>query len=370
MIRTILRVSAHKISAYFGGRRTLLILCLFLICLLAAASIISNAKSPDTVSVAIVDLCDGPYSRAFCDSVMKTEGIQAEVLHSVSQGEDKMLFDSIEVMLVLSQDYDDKISEDSKDALVTIKTAPGAESAQLLRETTAGLLVAQRSTIRIKEQLDEDKFDLSSFDAYMDEAKLPKLYSVETYGAEHAPDTFSHGLVRSSYAGVAALALLLILLTLTRRMSDAPSKLVSERIETQHCGTAIAFSTDYIALLITAVLISCYAFAFSPQKSFTIALAWIAYAFCISAICLLISRFNTVGRIDILAPFLAIVTSVIGGCFTDLSVLAPQIRIVTHCVPQGQLLAAVNGNAIFILIMFGESILLICLSLLLHKRRK
>lgn len=369
MIRSILRISTHKITAFFGGRRTLILIFVLLLCLFAATSMISNAKTPDTVYVAIVDLCDGTYSRAFCDAIADTEGIHAEVVRTIAEGEDKMLFDSFEVMLVISPDFDLKIDQDSKDTLVTLKTAPGAESAQLLRETTAGLLVSQRSAIRMKEKLTRDGFDISAFDAYANEAKLPKLYSVETYAKNSESDSLSHGLVRSSYNGVAALALLLILLTLTRRMSDASSELVAERLETRHHGRIIAFSSDCIALLLTAILTSIIVFAFSSQKSFFVALAWIAYSMCISAICMLITRFSKVGRIDILAPFLAIVTSVIGGCFTDLSLLSPQLQIAARCVPQGQLLAAVNGNIVFCLVLFGEGIFALLLSWFLHKRR-
>ena len=152
-------------------------------------------------------------------------------------------------------------------------------------------------------------------------------------------------------------------------MSDSYSKNVSERIETQQNGRALAVFSDLIAMIAVGLLISAEAFILSPEKSFAGALAWICYSLCVSGICLLVSRFNTTGRIDILAPFLAIVTSLLGGCFTDLSVLSDAWRIAARCMPQGQMLAAANGKLIFCVLMLAECAAAVFAAILIQRKR-
>lgn len=373
MIRTLLRISIHKITAFFGGFRSFAIVCILLCCCFAAASVVSSAKTPETVQVAIVDLCDGPVSRALCRSLSETNGITATTVKTLSEGEDLLLFDSAEALLIIDPEYDEKILQDQAASLISIKSAPGADSAQLLRETSAGLLIAQRSELRVREALKKDGYlaeDDSAFTAYIQEAPTPRMYSVETYGKNGNTASETKGLLRASYNGIACLALLLILLTLTRRMSDMHARNVAERMETQRHGKAISLISDFLALLFTALLISVLAFLFAPEKSFFAAAAWFSYSVCIGGICLLVSRFNTAGRIDILAPFLAIVTSIAGGCFTDLSVLSDLLRFAARCVPQGQMLAASNGLPIFCLILLSEGIAAFLISALLNRSRR
>lgn len=373
MIRTLLPISLHKITAFFGGRRAFVLVCILLCICFGATAMISGAKSSEDVHVAIVDLCQEPLSESLCLSLSDTEGIRTDVFHTISDGEDCMLFDSAEVLLIIPEDYDQKIAEDTVGSIVTLKTAPGAGSVQLLRETVAGLLTAQRSEVRVKAQLVTDGImtedDDSAFRRYMDEITTPRIYTVDTYGKKNATELNTSELLHASYSGVGALALLLVLLTLTRRMSDAYSKNVSERIETQQNGSMLAMISDLLALFAVALLISAEAFLLSPEKSFPGALAWICYSLCVSGICLLISRFNTSGRIDILAPFLAIVTSLFGGCFTDLSVLSEGWRFVARCMPQGQMLAATNGHHVFCLLLIGEGAVAVLAAVLLQRKK-
>ena len=369
MIRTVFRTSLQKIIAFFGGRKAFILVFALLICCLAATSLITDSPASEEVNVAIVDLCGGPISTAFCRQLSETDGIHAEILQTVSDGEEKMLYDAVEVLLILSPDYDERIMQDESEQVITLRTAPGTDSAQLLRETTAGLLMAQRSACRMKEKLTNEGFDISAFDTYMAEAKTLKLYSAEFRESNNKKNVLEDSLVHSSYNGVAVLALLLILLTVSKRMSDQSSRLVSERLETQQAGRFVSLMGDFTALFLVALLVSVCAFALSPQKSVPAAAAWVYYSLCISGLCLLISRFNSAGRIDILAPFLAILTSVIGGCFTDLSLLAEYWKILSRCVPQGQMLAASNGEGIMYAVMLAESVLAVFLSGIIHSRR-
>lgn len=365
MIRSAFRISFHKITAFFGGRHALILVSVLLLCCLTVTALVANAAAPDTVEAVIVDLCDGAYSRAFCEAFCNSDGIHAEVLHTVSEGEDRILFDDAEVMLILSEDYDVRITEldtqsassDSDIPLIAFKTAPGAESSELLRETAAGLMLSQRSKIRIRNSLEEDGYDVSDLEKYMSEASLPKLYSVSFSGGSTNRFRSLTNLIRSGFDGVAALSLLLILLTLTRRMSDPASEQVSERIGIVQNGKLLAFISDFLALWIAALAIAVVSCVLSPTKSILAICGWICYSLCISAVCLLISGFGSFGRIDILAPFLAIASSVVGGCFTDLSLLSDPFTVIARCTPQGQLFAVINGSGLYCFALLAESML-------------
>ncbi len=378
MTRSLFRISFYKITAFFGGRNALILVCILILCCLTVTALIANTSTPDTVEAVIVDLCDGPYSRAFCFNFAAADGIHAEIIHTVSEGEDRILYDSAEVMLILSGDYDRLISEpetlqtassDHNGPLISFKTAPGSESAELLRETAAGLMLAQRSEIRVRNSLEADGFDVSEFEKYMTEATQPNLYSV-SFSEKSPSENRSHGgLVRAGFNGVAALLLVLTLLTLTRRMADPTSVLVTQRIEILHNGRLFAFISDYLALFLVALFLAAVSFGLSPTKSTLSLFGWICYSLCISAISLLISGFGSFGRIDILAPFLAIVTSVLGGCFTDLSLLSDAFVVIARCVPQGQLFAVINGNGLFCIVLFAESVLVLLTAYLVCRNK-
>ena len=59
---------------------------------------------------------------------------------------------------------------------------------------------------------------------------------------------------------------------------------------------------------------------------------------------MLIRFTSTDGRVDGLAPFLALILCLLGGCFMDLSQLSPALRTVSLLTPPGLALEASRGT--------------------------
>ena len=74
-----------------------------------------------------------------------------------------------------------------------------------------------------------------------------------------------------------------------------------------------------------------------------------------AALALLLTRLSPQsGRVDTLAPFLALIICVLGGCFLDLSQLSPALQRLALLTPQGLALQSAGG-ALLVLggVLFG-----------------
>ena len=356
-MRKLLSLSLKKISVLFGGRPWLIAVTLAALMLMfAAVSSVYTAKRRDKVAVACVDECGGELSAALISALSEAPGLDITEVNDRARAEDEMLAGRVEGILIVSPDYDEKMPSGGE-GLIEIITAPGSVSAELIRETAAGRLIAQRSRVQVLNKLAEDGFDDSGFDAYAAEFEAPTLYRIESLEGSGA-DTAVFGKGFPGYEGFAALALMLVLMTLTRRLSIEESRLVSARMPVVRRGRALDFFTDLFALLLPALLFSAAAFAFAPERSFGSALGLACYSLLLSSICLLIKSLVGSGRVDMLSPAIALVTSILGGCFMDAGALSSALRTIAKFTPQGQLIAAVNGSLPFFFVMLAEAVLI------------
>ncbi len=365
MIRSCFASAIKKLCAMFGGRAMIPVTYLLLALCFAATGAVTSASLPEKVTCAVYDACGGELSADFIEELAAADGMRVIERDSREGGEDELLRGHAEVLLVLDADYDARLVSEEPGSLIELVTAPGAVSAELLRETAAGILLAQRTLALTRSELAADGYDVSLLYKYIMEFELPRLYTVKTWDGGSKDESGVHALFGSAYScyeGVAALALLLLMLTLSKRLGDGSSRLVALRLYSLPKGRTLAFSSDALALYIAGLGAGAAAFVFCPAKSLWFALGLAAYAFCISGLCLLLSGLHAAGRIDIAAPFIALITSVAGGCFADLASLSPALRVIARCTPQGQLIAASKGEPLFALLLLfeGAALMLIC----------
>lgn len=356
-MRKLLSLSLKKISVLFGGRPGLIAVTLAALMLMfAAVSSVYTAKKRGKVAVACVDECGGELSAALISAISEAPGLDIIESSDRARAEDEMLAGSVEGILIVSADYDEKMPSGGE-GLIDIITVPGSVSAELIRETAAGRLIAQRSRVQVLNKLTEEGFGVADFDAYAEEFDAPTLYRTVSLDGS-AADTAVFGKGFPGYEGFAALALMLLLMTLTRRLSIEESRLVSARMPVIKHGRALDFFTDLTALLMPALLFSAAAFAFAPVKSLAFAAGLICYSLLLSSLCLLIKSLVGSGRVDMLSPAIALVTSILGGCFMDAGSLSAAMQTIAKFTPQGQLIAAVNGALPFFFVMLAEAVLI------------
>jgi len=368
-MRRLISTAYYKLCAMFGGVGMLPVVYLLLALCLAAAAMITKAQAPDTVTVALVNDCGGGYSRELSQRLGSTEGLHVVRFDEVKDAEDALLAGRAEALLVILPQYNELLTADGAVPLIELRSAPGAVSAELIREAAAGLLAAQRSEAMVTSELETEGYDALKMQQYIAEFSTPTLYHVKTAGSGLAHEGALFGSSYACFEGVAAFALLLLLLTLARRMADAPSRMTAHRMGAAAHGSALAFLSDAFALFSAGFIAAAIAFALAPNKSLSLALGLVCYDICISGLCLLTGCFGAAGRIDIAAPAIALITSLIGGCFADLASLSPALSFAAKCTPQGQLIACSQGNMLFAVLLLFEGLAL-CLLAAAVKNRK
>ena len=358
MIRAVFRSAIHKLCAAFGSVWTILpVCCLFAICF-AVTSVILDAKTPDHVTVALVDECDGVYSARLCDELLDDDELSVTMYASVHDAEDALLSGKCEAALTIAGDYDRKILSDEAASLITITEAPDAVSGDLLRETVAGMLLASRSAARMEQMLNDEGYDGKLLYEYAKELPHVELYSVQTVKTGAAEEHAVFGQGYACYEGVVALSIFLLLFLLAVRLSNPYAKQVYLRLCVRPHGRTIAFCSDVAALLLAGMLLIVPAVLLASERSLLLVCSLLCYTVCIAGLCLFLSRFSVSGRLDLLGPLVTLVTSIAGGCFADLSALGSVFKTVSLFTPQGQLLAALRGTPLLLALLLSEGALL------------
>ena len=104
------------------------------------------------------------------------------------------------------------------------------------------------------------------------------------------------------------------------------------------------------------------AYLFAADRSWMMVGLFLCYTVCIAGLCLFLSRFSVSGRLDLLGPLVALVTSIAGGCFADLSALGGVFRTIPLFTPQGQLIRALRGAPLLGLLLLFEGLVLMLLA--------
>lgn len=356
-MRRLFALSARKIAVMFGGKPWLLplVFAALCVCFAAFASAVT-APAGTVVRIAAFDECGNDLSYKLISGLAATEGFELTEYSSRREAEDAVLNADAEALLAISPDYGKAIASGEGRDVVRIFTAPGSVSAELIRETLAGKLIAQSSYVRAREGLSADGISPDELDKYIAEFRSPRLYTV-THAKGGSADSAVFGRGFPGYEGFAALALMLITITLSHMLSIETSRLVSYRMRGLARGLSIDYLSDALSVFALALLFACAAFAFAPNRSLILAAGLVCYCALLTGLCLLLTRIVRGSRTDLASPMIALVTSIFGGCFADPALLSPVLETVSRFTPQGQLIAAVNGAPAFLAVLTAEAAL-------------
>ena len=155
---------------------------------------------------------------------------------------------------------------------------------------------------------------------------------------------------------------LFLLFTAATWCESPDSKLVNTRLQSMDHGKELAYVSDYLAMMLfgtgTALLVM-LPYGITIRQLAAIA----AYVFCCAAFTRLIALITvSEARIDALAPFLALILCLAGGCFTDISHLAGMPAKISMLIPPGALIRAAAGNKGAFLLLLIEG----CMAITAH----
>lgn len=356
-------LAIFKFRVMAGGRTGLA--ALLAVALLCGGAALSGSRGgAASLRLALVDEDESALSQELCADLSSRDGLSLTTCQTFAQGQRLVLLGEVEGLLVIGEGYQDAL-ESSETLPLSYEQAAASLSAQGAREVIAGQVAVQRSRLRALEQaqthLDraltpEEQQELLDQIARVEAEMSPLFYTSFSRGA--AP----HALFYPGPTGFSCLAVLLTLLTAAAWSGGSDSRRVEHRMASLTWGRLLSYGSDCLALTalgaVTAAAILCPGGATAPWGLVGAA----GYAFTAAALSLAVTRFTALeGRIDALAPFLALILCLLGSCFLDLSQFSPTFARLSVLTPPGLAQMAESGSLLAFAALLGEGMLFLFL---------
>ena len=323
-----------KLRAMAGGRSGLVLLVLAaLLCGGAAAGVRDSAA--DCLRLAVCDLDNSARSQELIGLLTGRSGVEL-TLCDEKQGELLLLRGEAEGLFTIGPGYGEALGSDAQTPL-RYRGAASSASAQGAREIIAGQVAAQRSRLRAVRLAGErlgplDETQEAALLACIDRASrdASELYHIRTAGGARMADPFLPGPM-----AFAALAVLFTLLT-AAPWSGAEGRRAARRLDCLPRGKWLAYGSECLALTILGFLTALAVLLPAGLNCLPALPGAAAYAFCAAGLSMALTRLTAAeGRVDGLAPLLALGLCLLGGCFMDLSALSPALRTLSLLTPPG-----------------------------------
>lgn len=353
----LLPLSLQKVKAMSGGLPGLVCLLLAVaLCGSLAASAVREA--PRTLRLGVVLPDSDPYASQLCERLSAQEGLEVLPVDGES-GSSLLSSGRIEGLLTVAPGYTDALGK-SGTLPLRYQSAVGTSSGQALREIIAGQASIQRAMLRgladaekrLERSLSHAERETLLAQMEAEETDAAPLYAVS--GLDGMGTTES--LFTPGQFSFALLAVMLTALTWCAWTGTPDARRVELRLASLPGGRALSYGSDALALLLVSTAAGVCALLLDG-----LVLPWclplLAYTFCVTGAALTLCRLGSAERMDVLAPFAALLTCLAGGCFGDLGSLSPALHALSLFTPQG--LALRGGGALLILTLAGSLLLLL-----------
>ena len=345
-----------------GGLPAALLLTL-LFCFYAAHTIVT-AQGAESLHLAVVDLDESNLSSALSEELRQLDGVWLSVLDEES-AQIMLARGNVEGILTIGEGYGYALTQGNRLPLF-YDSARTAASRMAAREIIAGRVLTQRSLLRAYDELarlgiQSAEGELQQLIAQFQQNAHP-LY-IFSYDTTVSATVHSMDRMFTGYLGFVALVLILVLMSLSQWFAEPGSRRVARRMNVLPQGIARSFLGDVLLLFGIGSVIILLTYLVSSSLSLQELIYLFAYMYCVTGICLSLSKRQETGSIDVMAPMIALFTSILGGSFMDIGALSPVLRILSLLTPQGQLLYGVNHGALWplaILMTAGTGLLVIC----------
>lgn len=331
-----------------------------LLCGGAAAGVRDSAA--DSLRLAVCDLDNSPRSQELTGLLDGQSGVEL-TLCDEKQGELLLLRGEAEGLFTIGPGYGEALGADGQTPL-RYRGAASSASAQGAREIIAGQVAAQRSRLRAVRRAEErlgplDETREAELLACIDRAArdASELYHIRTAGGARMADPFLPGPM-----AFAALAVLFTLLT-AAPWSGAEGRRAAERLGCLPCGRWLAYGSECLALTSLGLLTALAVLLPAGRACLPALPGAAAYAFCAAGLSMALTRLTAAeGRVDGLAPLLALGLCLLGGCFMDLSALSPALRALSLLTPPGLAVRAGTGSLPALVGLLAEGLVFLMLA--------
>ncbi len=344
LLRRLVRLGLFKLRASAGRLPGLAaLLAVAVLCGIASAAV--RGDSADALRLAVCDLDGTALSQELTASLGEEEAVTC-VPAALADARRAMLTGEVEGILIVDPGYAGSL-ETGAEASLRYEAAGSSLSAQGAREIVAGKVSAQRSRVRAVGQAEamlgrplspEEQQTLQTSIRSLEQT-LPPLYELLQEEGPPLSALFAPG--QMSFA---ALAVLFTLLTAASWFGTTGSRTAERRMCAMPRGRLISYGSDCLALSALGTLVALAVLL--PAGGVLRQLpAAISYALCAAALALALIRATALaGRVDALAPFLALTLCLAGGCFLDIGALSPAMDAVSLLSPAGLAVRAAEGS--------------------------
>ncbi len=327
-----------------------------LVCGVAGASAASGRAT--ALRLGVCDLDRSDLSRELTEAIASAPGVVLEEV-APERAETALLTGSLEGILTVGAGYADALRSGGETPL-ELRASAASVTGQGAREIVAGAVMVQlRSCEAVADagrllgrELAPEEIPALRGAIADAAAALPELYRITRTSALAPADPFA-----PSPMAFAALAALFTLLTAAAFTASADARAVRRRLFALRGGRVMSALTDLLSLAALGLL-TVFAVLLPAGPGPETVLPAVLTALCMAALSVAVTRFGAAeGRVDALAPLLAVLICLAGGCFLDLSALSPALEKLTALSPAGLAVRAFAGSVPAGALLAGETAL-------------
>ena len=329
-----------------GGMILVLLLCGFL------TAFLQKGEGRE-IHLLIWDEDQTQRSAELVERMTKVDGLRVSLKdRKEAEGERKrdLITGDAEGMLVIPSGYGRAIVT-GKDARLHFESKASSFSNQGLREIIAGqnniLKAEARARLEAQKRLshplsEQENHDLSQW-MKREESTFPPLYKIETEKETEPEGSFKDPFAPDSFH-FAVFGVMILLFAEAEVFASVDHRRVERRMRAYPQGVFMMRFSDLAALVLTGggVLLC---FLLPGQAVFQRFVPVLLFLIILASLALLLAyRSKNAGRSGAIAPYLALLLGLGGGCFTDVSAFSGLLGKVYPFLPSGALFGAVSGQ--------------------------
>lgn len=329
-----------------GGMILVLLLCGFL------TAFLQKGEGRE-IHLLIWDEDQTQRSAELVERMTKVDGLRVSLKdRKEAEGERKrdLITGDAEGMLVIPSGYGRAIVT-GKDARLHFESKASSFSNQGLREIIAGqnniLKAEARARLEAQKRLshplsEQENHDLSQW-MKREESTFPPLYKIETEKETEPEGSFKDPFAPDSFH-FAIFGVMILLFAEAEVFASVDHRRVERRMRAYPQGVFMMRFSDLAALVLTGggVLLC---FLLPGQAVFQRFVPVLLFLIILASLALLLAyRSKNAGRSGAIAPYLALLLGLGGGCFTDVSAFSGLLGKVYPFLPSGALFGAVSGQ--------------------------
>ena len=375
----MLSLSLMKIRIVTGGLFMLAASLAVSLGLFFTARAALDAPAPERLTLAVVD---GDGSEAALELVRLVSGDErVELLRcaDMSEADELILNGEAEGVLVIEAGLQGALVRGQ--AALSFFAAPDTASEEAARELIAGAAAAVGSRLRsemyasalLERGLTEDERALLREKFYQklsDEGAA--VHEMRVGGEPGRGDAVSRsrllGAFFARYSGFSAFVIMLVLLMLGASVGRRDVRSCSLRLRTVEGGAVFDALSDVFALALVGLMLLALSYLPSAPRGVVELIAGALYVLNAAALAVLAGGLSSDARSELLLPFTAFLTSLIGGCFVSSDALGGALAAASRFTPQGMYLASLGGEHGFLFVLLLLALLFVLGVMLLRRR--